>query len=380
MDITMDIKMDDIDMELIKKHIFFSNKQQTINKETKQQTINKETKQQNKQQTKQQNKKQKKTIKKICEYNFISINEINICKILKKIENINNYCIFMSSCNFVNIGELNLKKYIYLDNQYSKNNEKYILCEYPHQKITQFNDFILNLPTPKLFFFHIIDSYVYLLKGLLQLHQNDICFLNISPLNIFFGENLKPLLNHFEKSILIKNLNQTYISEIIKNIEDFTHKPIEIYILFYLIENEEESLSYSLMNIIYENFIKNTIFSEENKKNSMDFLKKYINKPKSTIVNEILKFVKTWDNYSISFIYLHIFKHMANIFSLNNSFINNMINILERNISPNPLKRETLENTIQLYEKYFYETTDWNFINEIHNEKIHELFYKIIHE
>jgi hypothetical protein len=218
------------------------------------------------------------------------------------------------------------------------------------------------------------------LKGLLHLHENDICFFNISPFNIFFGENFKPLLNNFEKSILLKNLNETYISKIIKNTNDFTHKPLEIYILFYLIENEEETLSYSFINIIYENFIQNTIFSEENKKNSIDFLKKYVNKPKITIINELIKFVKTWDNYSISFIYLHIFKHMANIFSLNNTFIRNMINILEINISPNPLKRETIQNTIQFYEKNFYETNDWAFINEIPNEKIDELFYKIIHE
>ena len=50
--------------------------------------------------------------------------------------------------------------------------------------------------------------------------------------------------------------------------------------------------------------------------------------------------------------------------------------LLTKNIHPNPLKRETLEETIKNYNKLFYdnEDDDWFFINDVSNEKLKKLY------
>jgi hypothetical protein len=49
--------------------------------------------------------------------------------------------------------------------------------------------------------------------------------------------------------------------------------------------------------------------------------------------------------------------------------------LLTKNIHPNPLKRETLEETFENYNKLFDENTaDWSFVNDISNKKLKNLY------
>ena len=54
--------------------------------------------------------------------------------------------------------------------------------------------------------------------------------------------------------------------------------------------------------------------------------------------------------------------------------MNKFTTILTKNIHPNPLKRETLDETIKNYDQLFYDFTDWSFINSISKEKIKNLY------
>jgi hypothetical protein len=47
--------------------------------------------------------------------------------------------------------------------------------------------------------------------------------------------------------------------------------------------------------------------------------------------------------------------------------------LLIQNIHPNPLKRESLKETIKKYDKLF-DNSDWGFINDFSSEKIKKLF------
>ena len=116
-------------------------------------------------------------------------------------------------------------------------------------------------------------------------------------------------------------------------------------------------------------------YIETYEKTCIETLKKYINKPKSVIIADILEYHKYWDNYSTSILYLHIIGNITRFFSLKGTFLNKFTMLLTKNIHPNPLKRETLEETFENYNKLFDETTaDWSFVNDISNKKLKNLY------
>jgi hypothetical protein len=107
---------------------------------------------------------------------------------------------------------------------------------------------------------------------------------------------------------------------------------------------------------------------------SLYFLKQYINRPKTDIIRDILTYYDTWDNYSLSVIYLHIVGHISQVFNLKDTFINKMAIQLSKSLHPNPSKRETLSNSKHLFDMLFNEYTDWSFISDISCIKLNNLY------
>jgi hypothetical protein len=329
-----------------------------------------------------ENDKNKKIYKtKITNYSFYSINEANISDLIKKMDYYSNNYAVVDDYDYVNISQLSEK---YIDKLNLTNNQKYLIFKYKNENYVPFNDFLFNLPNPKLFIFHIIESFSYILKNLVELNNNNICFLNLSPQNIVFNLDCgeKPILRNFQLSLYISNLNQSYITNIINKLEDYTYKPLEVHVLFYLIKNDFNTMSYSLIEEISEMFIKKlsilNFFSEKYKesyKNScISILKKYINKPKNEIIEDILDNNDKWDGFSLSVLYLHIFHNVSRVFSLKQTFINKIILELSKNIHPDPVMRSSLENMLENFNKLFNSETDWSYINSLSCDMMPTLF------
>jgi hypothetical protein len=318
---------------------------------------------------------------KILLYDFFSINEINISKKIKNISNNVNCYDTIRDYNFIDISKIDENL---IENIDLNEDKKYIIIYYNNEKRVDFQDFLFNLSNIKHFISSLLDSYTNLLHSLIRLNDENICFFNLNTDNIVFSNNNTLILKNFKNSLLISNLNESYIKNIIKNIDNYTYKPLEIHVLFYLIINNEETLSLSFIETICSNYVKNMdillLFSqkyiESYEKTCVETLKKYINKPKSVIITDILEYNKYWDNYSISILYLHIIGNITRFFSLKGTFLNKFTMLLTKNIHPNPLKRETLEETIKNYNKLFYdnEDDDWSFINDVSNEKLKKLY------
>jgi len=62
---------------------------------------------------------------------------------------------------------------------------------------------------------------------------------------------------------------------------------------------------------------------------------------------------------------------------LKDTFINKLAIILAKNISSEPLSRDTLLTSINTLDKLFYEYTNWKYINSIPNEKM-KILYDIL--
>ena len=326
----------------------------------------------------EENKKKYNT--KIINYCFNSINEVNISNIIKKIAYYSNNYSIIEEYDFINISQINDE---IIEKQNLIEEKKYLIFKYKNDELIKFNDFLLNIYNPKIFILNIIESFSYLLKSLIKLNDNKICFFNLSPENIVFNLNCgeKPIIENFKLSLQVSKLNESYITNIINNDNNYTHKPLEVHLLFYIIKNDIFTISYSLIEEICEFFVNNlsvlTLFSEKYKetykKESIESLKKYINKPKSHIIYNILEENNKWDVYSLSLLYLHIFGNISRVFSLKQTFISKIINELSKNISSEPSKRSTLQNLDKIFEKHLNDETNWLFVNKLSFNKMSQL-------
>ena len=325
---------------------------------------------------------------KIIVYDFFSINEIKIGEIIEEIPYYRNYYDIITDYDFIDIGKIGEKIIENVDLDSKNKDKKYVVFNYNDEKRIGFSDFLFKLPNNtnnKQFVFNILNTYSFLLNSLIKLNDNGVCFFELSTENIVFSPYSRPFLKSFKNSLIISDLNTSYIANIVKNIDTYTHKPLEVHVLFYLIVNNEETMSLSFIEAISNNYVKNmdvlSLFSQNYKesfeKSCVETLKKYINKPKSAIIADILKYSHYWDNYSLSILYLHIIGNISKFFSLKGTFMNKFTLLLIQNIHPNPLKRESLKETSQNYDKLF-DNSDWGFINDFSSEKIKKLFHLLL--
>jgi len=318
---------------------------------------------------------------KITNYCFNSINEANISDIIKKIDYYSNNYAVVEDYDYINISQLSEK---YINKLNLTDNNRYLIFSYKNENYVVFNDFLFNLTNPKQFIFHVIESFSYVLTSLIKLNYNNICFFNLSPQNIVFNLDCgeKPILQNFQSSLQTLKLNESYITNIIDKSLDYTYKPLEIHVLFYLVKNDFNTISYSFIEEICEVYVTNlrilNFFSEKYKesyKNScISTLKKYINQPKNEIIDNILENTAKWDVFSLSVLYLRIFHNISRVFSLKQTFINKIIIEISKNIHPNPDMRTNLENLFERFDKLFNSENDWSYVNKLSCSMMPTLF------
>ena len=317
----------------------------------------------------------------LAKYCFYSKNEADISDKIKQIQYYSNNFFVAETCDFVNIGQLNEQV---VEKLQLTNDVRYLIFKYKNEHLVDFEEFLFNIVEPKRFIFSAITSFSYILASLRALNENDVCFFNLSPQNIAFnldcGEN--PVIRNFQTSLHISRLNVEYITNIIKTHHDYTHKPLEVHVLFYLIQNNLSTISYSFIEEICEEFVKKmpflNLFSEKfgasYKDACVTSLKKYINMTQSDIIMDILEHSDKWDVYSLSVIYMHIFGNISRVFSLSNNFITKFTTELSKNTHPNPEKRSSLDELFANYTRLLGDETDWYFVNKLPRKKMPQLF------
>ena len=328
---------------------------------------------------------------KMLTYDFYSINESTISNNIQAIPFYLNHFLIVEHYDLVKINQINdgfIEKLKVTDLKKNYSHPKYLMFKYKNGQFISFHDFLFSFKnSPKLFIFHVIQSFSYVLKSLVLLNKHNMCFFHLSSQNIVFdldcGEN--PLMQDFQYSLQVSKLNEGYISDIIKKMDDYTHKPLEVHVLFYLIKNDMSTISHTFIEEICEVFTNNltvlSFFSQSYRENYKELCKralvKYINKPKSYIVHDILQKHGTWDIYSVSVLYLHIFGNISSVFSLNTNFISKITFAISKNIHPEPSERSDLQNMLETIEKLFTLENDWTFVNNLDASKMKYLFDKL---
>lgn len=318
---------------------------------------------------------------KIVNYSHFSVNEANICHKISKIPYYSNFFSILDDYEALNISQLNEN---IIEKLHPSEDVKYYLFKYSDRNSTDFIDFIYNSKSIKKLIFDIINSFQHILYGLHILNQNNVCFFDISPKNIVFLENFreKPVLVNYKFSLNLNNLNYTYFSHILNKLEDFTYQPLEIHILYYFVKHHMVTISYSFIEEFCENFIENLnimrLFSENYKKSykeqCIETMRKYINRPRKEIIDDIFERSDKWDVYGISILFIQIFGCISRVFSLKGTFISKITLELSKNLHPDSDKRKSLEETLNIFNKLLNEQENWNFVNKLDNSKLEQLF------
>jgi len=219
---------------------------------------------------------------------------------------------------------------------------------------------------------NVIHSYKYLLNTLQIMNSIQLVHLNIIPNNISFNAHKNPILSNFSNSFHLPQMNEERISNLFKsyslsiNSNAFYTHPLEVYIISYLANTKSNSLSHINIENICNEFVKCSItqlhillevspeenFIQNYKESCIFSLKQYINKPKTYIINELLKGCSTWDNYNLSMIYIMLLYNYKkeHEYVVNSKFINAFLQILIQNINPIATNRCSAEHTSELFD------------------------------
>ena len=255
----------------------------------------------------------------------------------------------------------------------NENNRSFVMIKYRHNSVYIYDiSVFLNNKENRIYIHHILESYRHLLNSFIILNQHSICFFHFSPQSIGFYDidNPQCFLHGFENSLQISMLSSTYIEMILSRIKQYTFHSFEIHILFYIMKHPEKWLSERTAHIIIQQYVDNMesnmpyiITGFGNKMNYIrkcsDYLFPFLSFSKQKIIQQILKTHSTWDNYSLSILYLHYIQIMINSFNVNIPFLKAFQQIALKNVSPLPTERQSLQQTLRMFQTLFQQYPHW---------------------
>lgn len=309
-------------------------------------------------------------------------NEIKTTNILKIIKNYEFYFNIYQDMQNVKIGQLNQVNFERMD-LYQDN---HILFTYNDKHKIDFTTFMMTFKTCKDFLLNFLESYREILNILCIIKSNNLCIFNISPSTILFDNSFKPQLSNFTKTFSLNPKKYSQINfERYFHGENFVYKPIELHLLYYILNNDDLQLDIETIDIISSKFVENVkifrffsiTFKLDYKERCVSFMKQYINMNKEDIIEDILKYSNTWDNYSVSIIYLHILSNIISSFSLREGFMVGYLDILVKNIAPNPLNRISVYEMAEEYDILFMQYCNWDFVSELNISHLQKLYERM---
>lgn len=253
----------------------------------------------------------------------------------------------------------------------------------------------------------LFDCYYYLLSGVELLIRNRVVHFDLKYNNVFVKRKTgTPIILDFGLSIDVDALLKVPFSEkgekggkgdgrngtAATDDSNFLYRqyfydygpdyyvwPIEVHVINYLLHKaevlDEEALNTLSHEYVYSNrgLVR---FSDEFRSRFVHLCRKayapYIGKPRADVINELVKYWNTWDNYSLSIMFLGIFFKIVGFgggddgsntsnsndgsgaYFVRNELFIHFTQLLLLNVHPNPARRLDILTTIQEYTQMFY--------------------------
>jgi hypothetical protein len=306
-------------------------------------------------------KKKKNAVKRA---NLLSRNEIQISEIITKIPRF-----------FLNFGPILQYRDFKLaeidDERFEKcqvmENAYFLFCYENREKMRDFWSFYNKSATKKQKILRIIQSFKNLLQITNKMSERKLAHMNLVPRNILFKEDETPYLINFDQTVLFeKEQGERKSNEEIENLlfSEYNprkiHLPIEVHLLCYMNSKNLVSLSAANIETVVNDWVGGVSLSplgkyitEEFKASAIFSRRGLINKPKYLIKQQLLSFASTWNNYSLSIIFLFLLSSLDDEIK-NHKFAMGFITILLQNISGDGSKRENETKTLEKFDDFIY--------------------------
>jgi hypothetical protein len=322
-------------------------------------------------------KKKKKTIPmhKLTTKSFYIMNELTNTMKIKNFRTHFNICENSSELTIMELEEemqnLSLSQEIKKDNT--------ILLNFDDRDLISFKNYFKALSSSKIYILTIINSYKHILKSIEILISNNIVHNHINFVSVLVDKDNNSLLSDFSLSIDVSKPDiEQYIKHFIIGYDaSYLEWPLEFHIVSYLLTNKLNSLSsYNIYNIICEYIDNHTIlktFGETvvslYKEEAVNYFKKYVNQSYEYILNDMLQYYNTWDNYALSILFLRILIGIHKTIKVNNKFIILFMKLLVSNVHLNPSKRVSVGETTNKFE---------SILNMIEPKDYYQIFNNLI--
>ena len=325
--------------------------------------------------------KTKKYVSKIQKFDKSAKNEIKIGKKIKEIRTYNLFFVPVLKYCKVDVGSIedkDINKCTILKKNTTKN---YVVMKIKYIKGFPFLDYIIKNKNNSQILRNIINSFNHLLLCLEKLISRNIIHYDLKSENIMFNINLElPHILDFGISIDLSTFDFSTIDSKLRKAfyvyaPEYYTWPLEVHYMSYLLHESEDPSNDALLDMASR-------YVEGNKgltKNfSPEFLEKFEIRCYEQLVyykslglqkalEKILSYWKTFDNYSLSIVFLKLINYINIEGYIKNNFIIFLTKLLLQNIDPNPERRLSIKETTHAYNGFLYkkEINDENIFEEV---------------
>ena len=229
--------------------------------------------------------------------------------------------------------------------EYESNKIKYI------GKYTLLNYYVKTISINPQFINIFIENHIILLEALEKLESAQIVHYDLKENNIMIQDkDNRPIIIDFGLSMDTTKPMEHYFYSYYT---EYAPWCIDTVFLSYMVNELDKDwqtaiiTSNNIKTIINEYFEKNPINTKllipderNNWKTKLEnYFNQFINKPWKILYDELVKYCFTWDNYSITVMYLFMIYELELIQYSSNTFLNDYINLLKTNIMTTPIER-----------------------------------------
>ena len=227
---------------------------------------------------------------------------------------------------------------------------------------------------------YIFYSYEYLLQNINTLNEHRIIHFDLKLSNLLIEKSKKiPIIIDFGLSIPLDDIRpETYKKYFYAYSPSYYIWCIDIHIICYLVKVNPVLTKDVLVDLINE-YVQSNIglkifsdtFVQRFRDSAVDYYTKHIIDTGATrdeIIKKLLKYIKTWDSYSLSLMFLCFIQFISFHGFIHNKLIIEFSKVLLLNFHPNPEKRLSFDETKKKYNAMFnVDETTQSYKKLLHN-------------
>ena len=331
--------------------------------------------------------KNKKYASKLVKNNKTDINEYLIGKIIKRIKLYEYYYAPVINMCSINLAKIDKRERDMCKIIRDKKNSgiepasSYAIMKIPFIENISIIDYFTQPDTDKKeILTYILYSYDYLLQNINTLNKHGIIHFDLKLSNILIEKSKKiPIIIDFGLSVPITDIRpETYKKYFYAYNPSYYIWCIEIHIICYLVKVNPVLTKDALVDLVNE-YVQNNIglkifsdaFVRRFRDTALDYYTKLLVDTGATrdeIIKKLLKYIRTWDTYSLSLMFLCFIQFISFNGFVHNKLIVEFSKLLLLNFHPNPEKRMDFDETKKKYNAMFnVDETTQSYKKLLHN-------------